>query len=97
MNKPMISIPISESLSDKIDTLAALTRRARDDVLGDTLESYVDEKVRFYRELDEAIKEADEVGDYVSEQDMAAWLGSWGTENELPPPRLRKRDEPDEP
>ena len=86
MNKPMISVPISESLSDKIDALAALTKRARDEVLGDTLESYVDEKVRFYRELDEAIREADESGEWISHEKMCAWLESWGTENELPPP-----------
>ena len=82
----MISVPISESLSDKIDALAALTKRARDEVLGDTLESYVDEKVRFYRELDEAIREADESGEWISHEKMCAWLESWGTENELPPP-----------
>ena len=54
-------------------------------------------KARLYREIDEAVKEADDSGEYVSEKDMHAWLASSGTGKELPPPRLRKRDEPDEP
>ncbi|NJM30984.1 MAG: hypothetical protein HC855_13585 [Rhizobiales bacterium] len=96
MSKTMVSVKVSESVRDKIDTLAVLTKRDPADVMDRTLEEFVDEKVRLYRAIDEAVKEADEDGSYVSEKDMEAWLLSWGTPNELPPPRLRKRDEPDD-
>lgn len=97
MTKTMISARIPQALSDKLETLAGLTRRSKAFLLIDALEGYVDEKVRLYQHIDEAIREADEDGSYVSEKDMEAWLMSWGTENVLPPPRLRKPDEPDEP
>ena len=97
MTKTMISARIPEALNDKLETLAGLTRRSKAFLLTDALEGYVDEKVRLYRQIDEAVREADEDGSYVSEKDMEAWLMSWGTEKEMPPPRLRKRDETDEP
>lgn len=97
MTKTMISARIPEALNDKLETLAGLTRRSKAFLLTDALEGYVDEKVRLYRQIDEAVREVDEDGSYVSEKDMEAWLMSWGTEKEMPPPRLRKRDEPDEP
>jgi predicted transcriptional regulator len=35
--------------------------------------------------LDEAAAEADK-GVFISDEAMTAWVSSWGTENELPPP-----------
>ncbi len=86
MSKHMVSVRISEELSVKIDTLAALTQRPRSEVLNGALEEFVDEKVRLYRDIDEALKEADEDGEWISHEKMSEWLLSWGSENELPPP-----------
>ncbi|MFN0191396.1 MAG: CopG family ribbon-helix-helix protein [Aestuariivirga sp.] len=96
MAKTMVSARIPEKLNQGLEELAGLTRRSKGYLLTEALEAYVDEKVRLYRHIDEAVKQADEDGSYVSEKDMAAWLDSWGSPNELPPPRLRKRDEPDD-
>ena len=89
----MISARIPEALSDKLEKLAALTRRSKAFLLIDALEGYLDEKVRLYQAIDEAVKEADEDGSYVSEEDMNAWLDAWGQSSQAPLPRLRKRDE----
>ncbi len=97
MTKTMISARIPEKLGEELEALAATTRRSKAYLLTEALEDYVDRKTRLYREIDEAVKEADEDGGYVSEKDMEAWLQSWGKSAELPPPRVRRRDEPDEP
>lgn len=97
MSKTMISARIPEKLGEELEALAATTRRSKAYLVTEALEDYIDRKARLYREIDEAVKEADERGEYVSDKDMQAWLASWGTGNELPPPRLRERDEPDEP
>ena len=86
MSKPMVSVRISESLSGKIDTLSALTQRPRSEVLSGALEEFVDEKVRLYQEIDAAVKEADESGEWISHEKMSEWMLSWGSDNELPPP-----------
>ena len=93
MTKTMISARIPEALSVKLETLAGLTRRSKAFLLIEALEGYLDEKVRLYQHIDEAVKEADEDGSYVSEEDMNAWLDTWGQTKRAPLPRLRKRDE----
>ena len=96
MPKTMVSARISEELDGKLEKLAELTRRSRAYLLNQALEEYVDEKVRLYQVIAEAVREADEDGSYVSDKDMRAWLNSWGKPDELPSPRLRHRDEPDD-
>lgn len=97
MSKTMISARIPEKLGEELEALATTTRRSKAYLVTEALEDYIERKARLYREIDEAVKEADDSGKYVSDKDMQAWLASWGTANELPPPRLRERDEPDEP
>ena len=96
MPRTMVSARIPEELDGKLETLAGLTRRSKAYLLHQALEQYVHEKVRLYHAIDEAVKEADADGSYVSDKDMRAWLNSWGKPDELPPPRVRPRDEPDD-
>jgi predicted transcriptional regulator len=93
MTKTMVSARIPEKLNQGLEELAELTRRSKGYLLTEALEAYVDEKVRLYRHIDEAVKEADEDGSYVTEEDMHAWLDTWGSGVKAPLPRLRKRDE----
>ncbi len=43
-------------------------------------------------ETREAIERYDATGEYIADEDVDAWLKSWGTKDELPPPtRVRRR------
>jgi predicted transcriptional regulator len=86
VSKAMVSVKVSEHVRDKIDALANLIDCSPDDVLDRTLEEFVDEKYRLYKEIDEAVKEADASNEWISHEKMSAWIDSLGTENELPPP-----------
>ena len=97
MTKTMISARIPEKLNNDLEALSETTRRSKAFLLTEALEYYINCKARLYREIDDAVKDADDNGEYVSEKDMEAWLLSWGTGSELPSPRLRQRNEPDEP
>jgi predicted transcriptional regulator len=44
------------------------------------------EQERMRAEIREAEREV-ELGHYIKHEDMKAWLLSWGTRNELPPPK----------
>ena len=93
MSKTMISARIPEQLGHDLEALAEATRRSKAFLVTEAIDDYVRRQTWLVKSIDEAVKEADESGEYVSEEDMSAWLRSWGKPNELPPPRLRKRHE----
>lgn len=97
MSKTLISARIPEKLGEELEALAEATRRSKAFIITEAIEEYVARQSRLYRTIDEAVRDADEDGSYVSEEDMRAWLQSWGSETEKPPPRIRKRNEPDSP
>lgn len=86
MSKTMISARIPEKLGQELEALAASTRRSKAYIVAEALEEYVGRQARLNRAIEEAVKDADESGEYISHEKMSAWLLSWGTENELPPP-----------
>ncbi len=93
MSKTMVSARIPEQLSQDLEALAEATRRSKAFLVTEAIEDYVKRQAWLVKRIDEAVKEADESGEYVSEEDMSAWLRSWGKPDELPPPRLRKQNE----
>jgi len=93
MSKTMVSTRIPEQLGQDLEALAEATRRSKAFLVAEAIEDYVKRQAWLVKSIDEAVKEADESGEYVSEEDMSAWLRSWGKPNELRPPRLRKRSE----
>jgi predicted transcriptional regulator len=52
----------------------------------DVVESYVADQERLLAEVHSAEREV-RSGHYVKHEDMKAWLSSWGTNRELPPPK----------
>jgi predicted transcriptional regulator len=89
----MISARIPEKLSHEIEALAESTRRSKAFLITEALEDYVKRQTWLVKRIDHAIRDADESGEYVSEEDMSVWLKSWGKPDKMPAPRLRKRDE----
>lgn len=86
MSKTMVSARISESLNEELEAMAVSTRRSKSYLFTRALEDFVEQKARLYREIDEAVKEADASGEWISEERMNAWLDSWGKPDQLPPP-----------
>jgi predicted transcriptional regulator len=89
----MVSARIPDQLGQDLEALAEATRRSKAFLITEAIDDYVRRQAWLVKRIDEAVKEADASGEYVSEEDMSAWLRSWGKSNELPPPRLRKRNE----
>ena len=93
MTKTMISARIPEKLAEDLAALAETTRRSKAFLVTEALEDYVSRQAWLAKRIEDAVKEADENGEYVSEEDMTAWLQSWGEAEEAQLPKLRKRDE----
>ena len=86
MNKTMISAQIPEKLGSEIEALAKSTKRSKAFLITEALEDYVHRKAWLVQQIDDAVREADESGVYISGEAMKQWLLSWGTDRELQPP-----------
>ena len=55
-------------------------------LISDAVESYVVDQERLLAEIRQADRQV-RAGHYIKHEDMKAWLLSWGTDHELPPPK----------
>jgi len=80
------SIRLNAETKKRLARLAKASGRSANFLISDAVESYVADQERLRAELRAA--EADvAAGHYIRDEDMKAWLLSWGTKNELPPPK----------
>src|SRR5262249_50254501 len=81
-----LSIRLKPETKKRLAKLAKASGRSSNFLIADAVESYVTDQERLWAEIrreDKQIKS----GHYVRHEDMKAWLLSWGTDHELPPPK----------
>lgn len=83
-----ITLQVDEKLKQELDSIAKATERSTAIVVNEALKAFVDARSWQVAKLKAAIREADEVGT-VPDEEVEAWMLSWGTENELPMPKPR--------
>ena len=81
-----LSIRLKPELKKRLAKLAKVSGRSSNFLISDAVESYLADQERMLAEIREADREV-KSGHYVKHEDMRAWLLSWGTDRELPPPR----------
>ena len=81
-----LSIRLKPEVKKRLARLAKSSGRSSNFLISDAVESYVADQERMLAEIRQADRQV-KSGHYVSHEDMKAWLLSWGTEHELPPPR----------
>ena len=80
------SIRLKPGTKKRLAKLAKASGRSSNFLIADAVESYVADQERMLAEIRQAEQQV-ESGHYIRHEDMKAWLLSWGTENELPPPK----------
>jgi predicted transcriptional regulator len=80
-----LSIRLKPETKKRLARLARLSGRSSNFLISDAVESYVADQERIAAEIRDADGQV-KSGHYVRHEDMKAWLLSWGTEQELPPP-----------
>ena len=83
------SIKLDPEIKDRVQRLASSQKRSPHWVMKAAIEQYVEREEKreaFNREAVEAWEEYQATGLHVTHEEVIAWLESWGTENELPPP-----------
>ncbi|MFK8013301.1 MAG: CopG family ribbon-helix-helix protein [Marinicellaceae bacterium] len=86
------SVRIKEDLNDSLKKLSEKTQRSKSWIINEALAEYiVKDQVESQKWLDtleglESIRN----GDVIDSEEIFNWMKSWGTEEELEPPKVKK-------
>lgn len=81
-----LSIRLKLDTKKRLARLAKASGRSSNFLIADAVEAYVSDQERMLAEVRQADRQV-KSGHYIKNEDMKAWLLSWGTERELPPPK----------
>ena len=84
-----LTIRLPKEHLDRLEVLARDTRRSRSFLAAEAIGEYLKYKEWKIQAVKQGIASGEREG-WISDEAMDAWLASWGTDHELPPP------EPDE-
>src|SRR3954469_7748176 len=81
-----LSIRLKAETKKRLARLAKASGRSSNFLIADAVESYVADQERLLAEVSQADRQI-AGGHYIKHQDMKRWLLSWGTDEEVPPPK----------
>jgi predicted transcriptional regulator len=81
-----VSVRLKPETKKRLAKLAKTSGRSSNFLISDAVESYVADQERMLAEVRQADRQV-KSGHYIKNEDMKAWLLSWGTEHELPVPK----------
>lgn len=81
-----LSVRLKPEVKKRLARLARASGRSSNFLISDAVESYVTDQERMLAEIRQGDRQI-KSGHYIKHEDMKAWLLSWGTEDELSPPR----------
>ena len=81
-----LSIRLKPEIKKRLARLAKASGRSSNFLISDAVESYVADQERMLAEVRQADRQV-KSGHYIEREAMKAWLLSWGTDHELPPPK----------
>lgn len=85
MSQNVISLRVSDEMKERLDQLAAATRRPRSFLAEEALAEYLDRHGWQVAAIDEAVQAAGD-GQFATHEAVSDWLSSWGTDSEKQPP-----------
>ncbi len=77
---------LKPEIVERLDLLADRTKRSKTFLVEEALEEYLAREAWQVEEIAEAVAEADAGGPFIEHDKVEAWLKSWGTDDEAPPP-----------
>jgi predicted transcriptional regulator len=81
-----LSIRLKAETKKRLARLAKASGRSSNFLIADAVEAYVSDQERMLAEVRQADRQV-KSGHYIKNEDMKAWLLSWGTERELSVPK----------
>jgi predicted transcriptional regulator len=81
-----LSVRLKPQTKKRLAKLAEASGRSSNFLISDAVESYVADQERLMAEMSQGSRQV-KAGHYIRNEDVKAWLLSWGTKHELPVPR----------
>lgn len=81
-----LTVRLPTEIEARLERLAKTTSLSKSRLAKDAIVAYLDEQEHQLEQIREGLADA-EAGRVVSHEEVARWLDSWGTEDELPPPK----------
>ena len=82
-----VTVRLSVAVKQKLEALAASTRRSKSWLAAEAIAAYVEEQSWQIQQIEEAVALADsEQAVWLDGDSVGAWLDAWGTEDERPVP-----------
>jgi predicted transcriptional regulator len=82
-----LTIRLSKAYLEQLDALAVSTRRSKSSLASEALAAYLSAQKWQVAAISQGVEAADAGATPVEHSEVASWLRSWGTEDELPRPR----------
>jgi predicted transcriptional regulator len=81
------SVRLPPETRRELEKYARDSQRSSSFIVKEAVEAHLAERRAYLAAIEEAIKEADETGEFISGEAVDRWLASWGTDNVLPMPQ----------
>lgn len=88
----MTSVRMPDELAEDLDRIASRLKRTKGWIINEALREFLARETLKQRRLEETLEgiAALEAGETVDGDEVLDWLDSWGTEDELPPPKISR-------
>src|SRR5438105_7735219 len=86
----MMTVRLTPEVRDKLDALARDTKRSKSHLASEAIETYVNLNAWQVAHIKAALAEDEAGGPGVPHEEVVRWIGSWGTDQELPRPKPKK-------
>jgi predicted transcriptional regulator len=86
MAETILNVRLPGDIGARLDRLARHTSISKSKLARNAIVAYLDEQEQQLERIREGLADA-AAGRVVPDEEVARWLGSWGTEDELPPPK----------
>ncbi|HBR21745.1 MAG TPA: CopG family transcriptional regulator [Nitrospiraceae bacterium] len=85
-----LTIRIDDQTKKRLNKLASATARTKSYLVWNAIKDYLEINEWQVQEIKKAVQRADQPGaKFIEHEEVASWLDSWGTKNELKPPKRK--------
>ncbi len=77
------TIRLNEQNKENVERFSKLTNRSRSYIINEAIEAYVQDRISYVEELNQAVASIDTDPTY-SAEDVFSWMKTWGTDEEKP-------------
>ncbi|MBF0622539.1 MAG: CopG family ribbon-helix-helix protein [Magnetococcales bacterium] len=85
-----LTLRLEPELKEQLDQLSRSTKRSKSFLAAEAIRNFISTNAWQVDAIKNAVEQANNGGPFVAHEDVAAWVESWDTENELPRPKSTK-------